>query len=382
MPVESRIAGLDSGADDYLVKPFDFGELLARLRAVIRRGRLPVTPAVLSVGDLRLDVRSREAFRRGRRIRLTSREFALLEFMALHAGEVVGRGAIAEHVWDAQFDSMSNVIDVLIQRIRRKIDDPKGRSLITTRRGEGYMLSAVMSGVSQFMTLPIRTRLTLWYSSIVVVVLVTGAVVGSFAQSRLAMQRLDDDLARTLATLDGLMRAEFVEGHTVEAAAAEASSELVVPDRTLELTGPDGSVLPGLGSAVRSRIPAARDRGPWRCNCCDASRRASDTEPGSRALRLPIYCCGHGSARRAARPAQRDGSGDVARCDHGAHRGGRRRLVDRTTDAEALDTDGRAGGRHQRAEPHGPAGCATGKRRAGPARGSVQRTAGPARVAR
>jgi DNA-binding response OmpR family regulator len=142
--IESRIAGLDSGADDYLVKPFDFGELLARLRAVIRRGRLPVTPAVLTVGDLRVDVRAREAFRRDRRIRLTSREFSLLEFMALHAGEVVGRGAIAEHVWDAQFDSMSNVIDVLIQRVRRKIDDPQGTSLITTRRGEGYMLAPVI----------------------------------------------------------------------------------------------------------------------------------------------------------------------------------------------------------------------------------------------
>ena len=141
--IESRIAGLDSGADDYLVKPFDFGELLARLRAVIRRGRLPVTPAVLTVGDLRVDLRAREAYRGDRRIKLTSREFALLEFMALHAGEVVGRGAIAEHVWDAQFDAMSNVIDVLIQRLRRKIDDPQGTSLITTRRGEGYMLAPV-----------------------------------------------------------------------------------------------------------------------------------------------------------------------------------------------------------------------------------------------
>jgi signal transduction histidine kinase len=93
------------------------------------------------------------------------------------------------------------------------------------------------------MTLSIRTRLTLWYSSVVVVVLVTGAVAGSFAQSRFALQRLDDDLARTLATLDGLMRAEFAEGHTLEAAAAEASTELVVPDQTLALMRPDGSIL-------------------------------------------------------------------------------------------------------------------------------------------
>ena len=141
--VEARISGLDSGADDYLTKPFDFGELLARLRAVIRRGRLPVTPAVVTVGDLRLDLRARQAFRRDRTIRLTAREFALLEFLVRHAGEVVGRGAIAEHVWDSSFEAMSNVIDVMVQRLRRKIDDPQGASFITTRRGEGYMLAAI-----------------------------------------------------------------------------------------------------------------------------------------------------------------------------------------------------------------------------------------------
>ena len=143
--VESRISGLDSGADDYLIKPFDFGELLARLRAVIRRGRLPLTPAVLTVGSLRLDLRARQARRRDEIIQLTSREFALLEFLVLHAGEVVGRGAIAEHVWDSPFESMSNVIDVMIQRLRRKIDEPQGPSLIRTRRGEGYMFAPVTS---------------------------------------------------------------------------------------------------------------------------------------------------------------------------------------------------------------------------------------------
>lgn len=142
--IDSRITGLDSGADDYLIKPFDFGELLARLRAVIRRGRLPMTPAILTVGDLRLDLRARQAFRRDHPITLTAREFALLEFLALHAGAVVGRCAIAEHVWDAPFESMSNVIDVMVQRLRRKIDDPHGTSFITTRRGEGYMLASVI----------------------------------------------------------------------------------------------------------------------------------------------------------------------------------------------------------------------------------------------
>lgn len=139
--VESRISGLDSGADDYLIKPFDFGELLARLRALIRRGRLPLTPTVLNVGNLRVDLRARQAYRQDQVLKLTAREFALLEFLVLHAGTVVGRGAIAEHVWDSSFESMSNVIDVMIQRLRRKIDEPDRTSLITTRRGEGYMLT-------------------------------------------------------------------------------------------------------------------------------------------------------------------------------------------------------------------------------------------------
>jgi DNA-binding response OmpR family regulator len=140
--VEARIAGLDSGADDYLTKPFDLGELLARLRAVIRRGRRPLTPAVLKVGALELDTRARRAARRGKPLVLTAREYALLEHLVLHVGEVVGRAAIAEHVWDAPYEEMSNVIDVCVQRLRRKIDDPGRPSLIVTRRGEGYMLSA------------------------------------------------------------------------------------------------------------------------------------------------------------------------------------------------------------------------------------------------
>jgi DNA-binding response OmpR family regulator len=139
--VESRIAGLDCGADDYLIKPFDFGELLARLRALIRRGHLPLSPAIVTAGALRVDLRARQAFRRDRPIKLTSREFALLEFLVLHAGQVVRRPAIAEHVWDAPFESMSNVIDVMIQRLRRKIDEPNAASLIATRRGEGYMFA-------------------------------------------------------------------------------------------------------------------------------------------------------------------------------------------------------------------------------------------------
>ena len=144
--VEARIAGLDSGADDYLTKPFDFGELLARLRAVIRRGRRPLTPSVLIIGPLELDTRSRQARRDGEALVLTAREYALLEHLALRPNAVISRADIAEHVWDAPYEAMSNVIDVCIQRLRRKIDTPGKPSLIVTRRGEGYMLKADVKG--------------------------------------------------------------------------------------------------------------------------------------------------------------------------------------------------------------------------------------------
>ena len=140
--VEARIAGLDSGADDYLTKPFDFGELLARLRALIRRGTRPPLPEQLAVGPLELDTRARQVQKSGHVIPLTTREYALLEFLARRAGQVVGRADIAEHVWDESYDPVSNVIDVYIQRLRRKIDDPNQASLIRTRRGEGYALIA------------------------------------------------------------------------------------------------------------------------------------------------------------------------------------------------------------------------------------------------
>ena len=137
--VEARIQGLDSGADDYLVKPFDFGELLARLRALIRRGRQPLLPERLTVGRSSLDTRSRRVARRNRAVPLTAKEYALLEYLVRRAGDVVSRGDIAEHVWDEHYDAMSNVVDVYVQRLRRKLDRP-GASLIRTRRGEGYQL--------------------------------------------------------------------------------------------------------------------------------------------------------------------------------------------------------------------------------------------------
>ena len=137
--VDSRIQGLDSGADDYLTKPFAFGELLARLRAIIRRGTRPIVPEVLTIGDLTIDTLARQATRGSRAIRLTAREYALLEFLARRRGEVIGRGDIAEHVWDDHYDPFSNVIDVYVRRLRLKLDGPGDPPLIATRRGEGYV---------------------------------------------------------------------------------------------------------------------------------------------------------------------------------------------------------------------------------------------------
>ncbi len=138
--VHARVAGLDSGADDYLTKPFDFAELLARLRALIRRGTRAPLGQQIAVGPLQLDTTSRTVTKTGRRLSLTTREYALLEFLARRVDHVVGRAEIAEHVWDDHYDPLSNVIDVYVQRLRRKIDDPDGPSMIATRRGEGYAL--------------------------------------------------------------------------------------------------------------------------------------------------------------------------------------------------------------------------------------------------
>ena len=140
--VDARIEGLDCGADDYLVKPFDFGELLARLRALVRRGSRPLLPEKLTVGPLTLDTRARSARIRAREVALTAKEYALLEYLARRAGDVVGRADIAEHVWDEHYDPLSNIVDVYVQRLRRKLDRPGGDSLIRTRRGEGYQLLA------------------------------------------------------------------------------------------------------------------------------------------------------------------------------------------------------------------------------------------------
>jgi DNA-binding response OmpR family regulator len=144
--VEHRIAGLDSGADDYLTKPFEFGELLARLRALLRRASRPLLPERLQIGTLELDTRAHRAWIRGREVPLTAREYALLEYLARRRGEVIGRAEIAEHVWDDSYDPFSNVIEVYVRRLRRKLDRPGEESLIRTRRGEGYSLEDPVEG--------------------------------------------------------------------------------------------------------------------------------------------------------------------------------------------------------------------------------------------
>ena len=138
--VGDKVAGLDSGADDYLTKPFELDELLARLRALQRRGHT-VIPDLFTVGDLVLDTRSQTATRAGKPIPLTSREYSMLEFLTRHAGEVVSRADITAHVWDEHHDPFSNALEVYIGRLRRKIDSGAARPLIHTRRGAGYMLA-------------------------------------------------------------------------------------------------------------------------------------------------------------------------------------------------------------------------------------------------
>jgi DNA-binding response OmpR family regulator len=137
--VEERVRGLDAGADDYIAKPFAFAELAARIRAVLRRGNRPVT-AVLAIDDLSVDRIAHTVRRGGREIELSPKEFALLEFLMRHAGQPVTRSAIVEQVWKLNFDTMTNVVDVYINYLRRKVDTGYERPLIRTIRGVGYQI--------------------------------------------------------------------------------------------------------------------------------------------------------------------------------------------------------------------------------------------------
>lgn len=137
--VEDRIKGLELGADDYLVKPFVFSELLARVRTILRRGPLR-QPDILTIDDLTIDLVRHKAIRENHRLDLTPKEFSLLSLLARRAGEVVSRTLIAEQIWDMNFDSDTNVVDVAVRRLRAKVDDPFEKKLIHTARGVGYVL--------------------------------------------------------------------------------------------------------------------------------------------------------------------------------------------------------------------------------------------------
>lgn len=140
---EQTVIALNSGADDYMTKPFDLRVLLARIRALLRRTH-EVRPNVIEVGELRLNTLDHTASRNGREVILTAKEYALLEMLMVHAGEVLGRETIAEHVWDDRYDPFSNIIDVYVKRLRRKIDSEGEVPLIHTKRGEGYILAAAL----------------------------------------------------------------------------------------------------------------------------------------------------------------------------------------------------------------------------------------------
>jgi two-component system OmpR family response regulator len=139
--VGDRIIGLDVGADDYLAKPFDFGELLARLRALLRRtpGERPVR---LEIGDLVVDPAAHRVTRAGTTVELTAREFAVLEFLARHPGQAVTRTRLLEHVWDENYEGSTNIVDVYVGYLRKKLEQPFGAPMIRTIRGVGWTLEA------------------------------------------------------------------------------------------------------------------------------------------------------------------------------------------------------------------------------------------------
>jgi two-component system, OmpR family, response regulator len=140
--LDDRVTGLDAGGDDYLIKPFAFSELVARLNALTRRGPLRATDTMLRVGDLQLDLLKRRVTRRGELIELQPREFRLLEYLMRHAGQVVTRTMLLEQVWDFHFEPKTSVVETHVSRLRAKIDKPFGTDLIQTVRGAGYRISA------------------------------------------------------------------------------------------------------------------------------------------------------------------------------------------------------------------------------------------------
>lgn len=138
--IEDRIYGLDIGADDYLTKPFEFGELLARLRALLRRPRGEMLPTTITIGEIEIDTRSQTAKAKDEVISLTTKEYSLLQYFARNANRVIGREEISEHVWNENFDPFSNLIEVYVNRLRQKLTDNVSSPSLKTRRGAGYIL--------------------------------------------------------------------------------------------------------------------------------------------------------------------------------------------------------------------------------------------------
>jgi two-component system copper resistance phosphate regulon response regulator CusR len=135
-----KVANFEAGADDYLTKPFAFDELLVRVKALLRRGS-PERASLVRIGDLEIDRQKQQARRAGKRIELTPKEYSLLEYLAAHAGRVISRTMIIEHVWDESFQGLTNIVDVYVRHLRSKVDDPHPIKLIRTVRGVGYSIS-------------------------------------------------------------------------------------------------------------------------------------------------------------------------------------------------------------------------------------------------
>ncbi len=190
--VSDRVAGLDGGADDYLTKPFSFAELLARLRALVRRGA-GARPVELRVGDLRLDPATRRVHRGETEVSLSAKEFAILETFMRRPGEVLSRYALLEQAWDYDYENRSNVVDSYVRFLRRKIDKPFGTDSIETVRGAGYRLrenGGGRSGERLLAHVPIRVRVTLAFAGVMAIVLIA---IGLFLYLRLEAQ-LDESI--------------------------------------------------------------------------------------------------------------------------------------------------------------------------------------------